>query len=332
MTTHFVTGAAGFIGSHLCESLLNQGFDVVALDNMNTYYDPDIKQQNLLAIEKVAHAKGREFSFYMGDIRHQDKVAQIFKQHSIDTVFHLAAMAGVRPSLQNPRLYVDVNELGTINLLEEAKNAEIKKFVFASSSSVYGNQVKTPFAESDNVDHPISVYAATKKAGELLCHNYHKIYDLSIACLRFFTVYGPRQRPDLAIRKFTDAILNNNPVTIYGDGSKSRDYTYIADIVQGICLSADWLSKHTSPVYDVFNLGESKTISVLDMVKAIEVVVGKKAVLDFQSAVAGDVEKTFADISKAKSVLGYNPATNFSDGLQKFVEWYQKRTPSSHAA
>ena len=332
MTTHLVTGAAGFIGSHLCETLLQQGFDVVGLDNMNHYYDPDIKQNNLLSVEKVAHAAGREFSFYMGDIRHQDKVAQILRQDKIDTIFHLAAMAGVRPSLQNPRLYVDVNELGTINLLEEAKNAGVQKFIFASSSSVYGNQLKTPFAESDNVDHPISVYAATKKSGELLCHNYHKIYGLSIACLRFFTVYGPRQRPDLAIRKFADAIKKNKPVTVYGDGSKSRDYTFIDDIVTGICQAQNWLTNNQTPCYDVFNLGESKTISVLDMIQALEVILGKKAVLDFQSDVLGDVEKTFADISKAKAVLGYNPTTNFNTGLQKFVEWYLKFNSQARAA
>lgn len=329
MKTYFVTGCGGFIGSHLCEFLLRQGYDVVGLDNMNMYYDPEIKQNNVLTIEKTAESSGRNFTFYLGDIRHEDKIKQIFDLHKIDTVIHLAAMAGVRPSLQNPRLYVDVNEMGTINILEEVKNAGIKKVVFASSSSVYGNQTQVPFSETDSVDHPISIYAATKKSGELLCHNYFKLYGISMACLRFFTVYGPRQRPDLAIRKFTDAILNNKPVTIYGDGSKSRDYTFIGDIVSGIYKSALWMDQSPSPCYEIFNLGESKTISVLDMIQNLEDILNKKAVLDFQSNMPGDVEKTFADVSKAKSMIGYQPKTVFKEGLKEFVDWYLKNITHS---
>lgn len=324
MTTLLVTGAAGFIGSHVSEALLKQGFDVVGLDNMNSFYDPDVKQKNLLAIERTATQKGREFVFYLGDIRHQDLVAQIFKQHSIDAVIHLAAMAGVRPSFENPRLYVDVNELGTANLLEEVRRHKIKKFVFASSSSVYGNSPQVPFSEEHNVDHPVSIYAATKKAGEQLCYTYHNIYDLSIACLRFFTVYGPRQRPDLAIRKFLQLLLKEENLPVYGDGSKRRDYTYIDDIVDGVIAAYHWLGRDSKPCYDIFNLGNDKPVSVLEMISVLEKLSGKTAKPDFQADVAGDVQQTWADVRKARSILGYAPKVPLQDGLKNFLDWYHE--------
>ena len=318
---HLVTGAAGFIGSHLSEKLLRQGHDVVGLDNMNAFYDPEIKQSNLLNIETVAAQAGREFIFYAGDIRQQNLLSQIFSQHKIDTVYHLAAMAGVRPSAQNPRLYIDVNEQGSVNILEEMRAHHLRKIVFASSSSVYGNAVKVPFSESDNVDFPISIYAATKKAGELLTHTYHSLYGFSVACLRFFTVYGPRQRPDLAIHAFAKKILAGQPVPIFGDGSKSRDFTYIDDIVDGIVRAGAWTAQTDEARYGIFNLGESKTISVLDMIAALEKAIGKTAKKNFLPDVPGDVQTTFADITKAKTVLGYNPQTTFPVGLARFVEW-----------
>lgn len=319
-----VTGCAGFIGSHLCERLLKDGHTVVGLDNMNQYYDPDLKKENLIAIENTADALEKEFFFYEADIRHQDQVSQIYKEHAIDTVVHLAAMAGVRPSLQNPLLYVEVNEVGTMTLLEEARLAGIKKFVFASSSSVYGNNKSVPFKESDAVDHPISPYAATKKAGELACHIFHKLYDMNIACLRFFTVYGPRQRPDLAINKFTHKILKDEVISIYGDGSKSRDFTYIDDIIDGVMGAVNWVQSDEAR-YQIFNLGESETTDVNQLIESLEKITGKLAKRDYEPDVPGDVQTTFADISKAKEMLGYNPQTKIQEGLKKYVAWVKKR-------
>lgn len=319
-----VTGAAGFIGSHFCEALLRQGQDVVGVDNMNQFYDPELKQANLIEIERTADAAKRNFSFYAVDIRHQEPVRQILANHDVSAIVHLAAMAGVRPSLENPLLYEEVNQLGTLTLLEESRARGIKKFVFASSSSVYGNNPKAPFCESDPVDNPISVYAATKKAGELTCHVYHKLYGMSVACLRFFTVYGPRQRPDLSIHKFTRLIFDGKKIPVYGDGTKRRDFTYVDDTIDGVTKALNWLESEALPRYEIFNLGESRTVSVNELIALIEQSLGIKAERDTLPDAPGDVDVTFADITKAKSLLGYAPRIAVEDGIPRFVDWFKK--------
>ncbi len=308
-----VTGAAGFIGSHLCEALVEE-HDVVGLDNFCDFYDIKIKRNNLKEL-----AKFDNFQIIKADIRSKSELEDIFSHHKFDIVIHLAAMAGVRPSIANPVLYTEVNINGTVNLLEQCKKHSVKKFIFASSSSVYGNNEKVPFAESDPVDFPISPYAATKKAGELICHTYHHLEQISIVCLRFFTVYGPRQRPDLAIHKFARKILDDEIISVFGDGSTKRDYTYIDDIIDGILRSIDFVSEDCS--YEIFNLGESQTISLSKMIEVTERTLGKTALKEILPLQSGDVDQTYADISKAKKLLGYNPKTNFDDGVNKFVEW-----------
>lgn len=326
-----VTGCAGFIGSHLCEYLLRAGHAVVGVDNMNQFYDPALKQANLIDIERLADDLKREFLFYPVDVRHGDQIGQILANHKIDVIIHLAAMAGVRPSLNNPLFYEEVNQLGTITLLEEARKAGIRRFVFGSSSSVYGNNTKVPFHEDDRVDHPISPYAATKKAGELSCHIYHKIYGMSIACLRFFTVYGPRQRPDLAIRKFTELVFAGKKLPVYGDGSFSRDFTYVDDIIDGVYKAVGWVSEMSAPRYEIFNLGESQTTTVLELIELIRLATGKTAEIQFLPEQPGDVRVTYADISRAKEILGYAPKTPISEGIKKFVDWYQKQRGVNYA-
>lgn len=318
-----VTGAAGFIGSHFSEFLLKKGHTVVALDNMNQFYDPDVKRANLLSVEKIAAETGKAFAFYAADIRHQSALKEIFAENEIQVVVHLAAMAGVRPSLLNPLLYEEVNQLGTINILEEARLAGVKKIVFASSSSVYGANEKTPFSESDPVEQPISYYAATKRAGELSCHVAHKIYGMSIAALRFFTVYGPRQRPDLAIHKFTKALFSGAKLPVYGEGDFSRDFTYVDDIIDGVYKAMLWVEGAQIPRYEIFNLGESRTASVKELIALLEKVTGLKAEIDRQPEMLGDVRRTFADITKAKKILGYDPKTELEAGLVEFVKWFR---------
>lgn len=317
MSKILITGGAGFIGSHLAEALLKKKEEILILDNFNDYYDPQIKRTNIKEIEAIG-----KLTLIEGDIRHSQFLEQLFSNHKIDVVVHLAAMAGVRPSIENPLLYNDVNITGTLNLLEMCKMHNISKFVFASSSSIYGNNKKIPFSETDRVDNPISPYAATKKAGELLCHTYHSLYHINIACLRFFTVYGPRQRPDLAIHKFTELIQHNKPIPFYGDGSTKRDYTYIDDIIDGITKAINWLYQGEGK-YEIFNLGESETISLSQMVKTIEKALGKKAILKILPMQPGDVNQTNAHILKAKEILGYNPTTDFERGIQKFINWYK---------
>jgi len=308
-----VTGAAGFIGSHLCEYLVNSHY-VYGLDNFCDFYDPEIKRNN---IGKLKNHKN--FQLFEVDIRDKSGLNFIFSENSFDMVIHLAAMAGVRPSIEDPDTYTEVNINGTVNLLEECKKNNIKKFIFASSSSVYGNNPKVPFSEKDNVDFPISPYAATKKAGELICYTYHHLYQISMAALRFFTVYGPRQRPDLAIHKFAKKIINNEPIQIFGDGTTERDYTYIDDIINGIIKAIDFIIQNND--YQIFNLGESKTISLERMIKTIETSLGKKAQKEWLPMQPGDVIRTYADISKSKKMLGYNPKVDFEIGIQKFIEW-----------
>jgi UDP-glucuronate 4-epimerase len=310
-----VTGAAGFIGSHLCERLLDQGCNVIGFDNFDDFYDPAIKRNNLSGC--LNH---KSFTMHEGDIRDADAVAKLFAD-DVETVVHLAARAGVRPSIVEPQRCQDVNVGGTTVMIEAARNAKCPKFILASSSSVYGNNKKTPFAESDNVDFPISPYAASKKAAELIAHTYAHLFDISVTCLRFFTVYGPRQRPDLAIHKFTKLIEDGEPIPVFGDGSTSRDYTYIDDIIDGVVRSIERCNG-----YKIYNLGESQPIRLDELIAAIERALDKKAVINRLPTQPGDVDRTFADIKLAGKELGYNPTTHLDEGLAKFVEWFQSQS------
>ena len=315
MINIFITGVAGFIGSHLSEKMLSLENNVIGIDNFDPYYDRDIKEKNISGLRD-----NNKFHLYEVDLLDNEKLRSVFKEHKIDIVVHLAAKAGVRPSLINPVGYYNTNVIGTLNLLEVMKEACCKKMIFASSSSVYGNNKKVPFSEDDNVDNPISPYTATKKAGELLCHTYHHLYGFDVFCLRFFTTYGPRQRPDLAIHKFTKLIMEEKPIPFYGDGSTERDYTYIDDIIDGIIGAVNNLNG-----FEIINLGESNTISLSKMVYTLENALGKKAIIQKLPLQPGDVERTYADISKAKAKLGYNPNYSFEDGISKFIEWFSSQ-------
>lgn len=314
-----VTGAAGFIGSHLCEALLADGRQVVGLDNFDSFYDPAIKHRNLAGCLSQPG-----FSLIEGDVRDGEAVDRLMG--GVDCVVHLAARAGVRPSIENPLLYQDVNVGGTATLLEAARRHAVRRFIFASSSSVYGNNEKVPFAETDNVDHPISPYAATKRAGELLCHTYHHLFDLSVTCLRFFTVYGARQRPDLAIHKFTRLIEAGEPIPVFGDGSMMRDHTYIDDIIAGVRAAIARCDG-----FRIYNLGESEPVALSDLVAAIERALGKKAIIERRPQPPGDVDRTYADVSRAREELGYRPQTRLGEGLKRFVAWFRETRPSCHA-
>lgn len=335
---YLVTGGSGFIGSHLVEHLLKNGHSVINIDNYDDFYDYKIKIKNTLEsvgvkaafpfqdkendIQKVTKdTKAENYTLYYQDIRDKGSLTEIFKNHKIDLIIHLAALAGVRPSIERPLEYEAVNILGTMNLWELCKEFGIKKFVCASSSSVYGNNEKIPFSETDNVDRPISPYAATKKSGEILGHVYHHLYDIDMIQLRFFTVYGPRQRPDLAIYKFTKLISENQEIPFYGDGSTARDYTYIDDIIDGVVKSVNYLENHDK-TYEIVNLGESEVVTLNEMVSTIENTLGQKALKKNLPMQPGDVLKTNADIQKARSLLGYDPTTNFQNGIKKFVEWF----------
>lgn len=306
-----VTGGAGFIGSHLCGALVQRGDTVAALDSFDEFYDPAVKRSNIYALQS-----DDRFSLTEGDIRDQDLVMQVCS--GVDVIVHLAARAGVRPSIEQPALYQDVNVAGTLCMLEAARKHHIKRFVFASSSSVYGNNKKVPFSETDSVDFPISPYAATKKAGELLCHTYHHLFDVNITCLRFFTVYGPRQRPDLAIHKFTRLIEAGRPIPVFGDGSMMRDFTYIDDIIAGTVTAVDRCEG-----YHLYNLGESRPVKLIDLISSIERALGRKAVIDWRPLQPGDVDRTFADVTLATRELDYDPATDIDTGLARFVEWFR---------
>lgn len=305
-----VTGGAGFIGSHLCDRLVARGDAVTILDNFNDFYDPRIKRLN---VEGLADARLVE-----GDIRDADLVSRTFSEGDFDAVVHLAAMAGVRPSLADPLLYEEVNVRGTLLLLEEIRRREGQRFVFASSSSVYGGNERVPFKETDDIPHPVSPYAATKRAGELLAYTYHHLYGIPTSCLRFFTVYGPRQRPEMAIHKFVRATLAGDPIPFFGDGSTRRDYTYVDDIVDGVVRAIDRCEG-----YDIYNLGESETTSLQALVEMIGALCGREPVLERLPMQPGDVRVTCADISKARAGLGYAPSTPVARGLELFLEWYR---------
>lgn len=324
MKTVILTGAAGFIGSHVAEKLLISGYKVAGIDNFNDFYSPQIKRGNINTIKQ--NNLSSAFELYEGDICDAGFIKETFEDVKPDAVIHLAAYAGVRPSIENPALYAKVNIDGLINVLESTKTNNVKSFVFASSSSVYGNNKKLPFSESDSVDNPVSPYAATKKAGELICHTYNYLYNISFACLRFFTVYGPRQRPDLAIYKFTKLINEGRPVPFFGDGNAKRDYTYIDDITNGVINALKWTIANNNR-FEIFNLGESRTISLSDMTASIEKALGKKAAIQSLPFQMGDVECTYADISKAKQILEYNPQTSFENGLNEFVKWFKDNNP-----
>lgn len=310
-----VTGGAGFIGSHLVQRLTAEGHQVSIIDDLNNFYRPEMKLQNLA---EIGFADSRHF--YRGDICDADRVGEVFATEKPDAVIHLAARAGVRPSLQDPLLYEHVNLRGTVTLLEACRAHGTGKFVFASSSSIYGVANRVPFSEEDQTNLPISPYAATKIAGEKLCYTWSHLYGLKVVCLRFFTVYGPRQRPDLAIRKFIEAIDDGRKIPVFGDGTMGRDYTFVNDTVSGIVAAL-----HFDTAYDIFNLGNSSPVTLSELIRVIEQAVGKSAIIDRQPEQPGDVPITFADISKARRVLGYDPKTSIHEGIERFVAWHRAR-------
>lgn len=309
-----VTGAAGFIGSNLVDRLLSQGYQVIGIDNFDDFYPREIKENNLMDA-----MKSDKFNFCEGDIRNKDFLSKIFAESKIEMVIHLAAKAGVRPSILEPAPYFDVNVTGTLNVLEAMRLFSVSKLIFSSSSSVYGNNKKVPFSEQDNVDNPISPYAASKKAAELLCHTYYHLYNFDIFCLRLFTVYGPRQRPDLAINKFTNLILKDEPIPLFGDGNTGRDYTYVDDIIEGMLASIDKIKG-----YQIINLGDSKTISLNKLVELISTTIKKNVKKIYLPKQPGDVENTYADISKAVLLLDYTPRISINLGIEKYFRWLQK--------
>lgn len=339
MKNILLTGGAGFIGSHLCKTLLKQNYQVLVLDNFHDFYDYKIKLNNLSFLSEtpvqfsgekdrdisnfIKKTKSNQFELVYGDIRNEEILESIFKKFVPDMLVHLAALAGVRPSIEQPIEYESVNINGTMKLWEMCKRYKVSKFVCASSSSVYGNNTQVPFAETDVVDFAISPYAATKKAGEVLGHVYHSLYGIDMIQLRFFTVYGPRQRPDLAIHKFTKLISQGKSIPFYGDGNTARDYTYIDDIIDGVVKSMEYLQQK-SGVYEILNLGESQVISLSQMLATIEKNLGIKAKINKLPMQAGDVNMTNADISKAKNMIGYAPKTGFETGISKFIDWFRE--------
>ncbi len=315
MSRILITGVAGFIGSHLAERLLERGDQVTGFDNFNTYYSPSIKRANIA--QAMAH---ENFSLFEGDLRNEEQVMQVFQQSSPDVVVHLAARAGVRPSLQDPNLYHQVNVIGSQHILDACREFKPSHLVFASSSSVYGGITETPFTETMDISRPISPYAATKRMNELMGHVYNHVYGLRVTMLRFFTVYGPRQRPDMAIHKFTRLIEDGEPVPMFGDGSTRRDYTYIDDIIDGLIRCVDRPFS-----YEIFNLGESQTTRLRDLIDLIARQLGKPAHIEVQPLQPGDVTVTYADVTKAKNLLGYAPQFDMEEGIRRFVDWFRKQ-------
>lgn len=320
MKNILITGGAGFIGSHLVERLLAEGgWQITVVDDFNDFYEPSIKRANL-----APHISNQKFRLIEADIRDHQALEKAFADPSYDCIVHLAARAGVRPSLAEPRLYFETNINGTLNLLELARKAAVPQFVFGSSSSVYGVNPKVPFSEDDPIFNPISPYAATKAAGELICHTYSHLYDMRIVCLRFFTVYGARQRPDLAIHKFAKLISAGKPIPVFGDGTTRRDYTYVDDIISGVRAAIDY----DKTKYEVINLGESRTVELRELISLLEVELGARAQIDRQPPQPGDVPQTYADISRARKLLGYDPQTDIETGIRRFVEWFRSQQAS----
>ncbi len=316
MKNILVTGGAGFIGSHLVDKLLGeQTWRVTVVDDFNDFYRPADKRQNL-----AAHFDNPNFELVEANICDSKRLREVFLTYQFDAIVHLAARAGVRPSLQHPTLYAETNVNGTLNLLELVREFAVKQFVFGSSSSVYGAHCRLPFDENESIARPISPYAATKAAGELLCHTYAHLYPIRTVCLRFFTVYGARQRPDLAIRKFTDLILSGKPIQVFGDGTTRRDYTYVADIISGVRAAIDYEKSD----FEIINLGESRTVELKELILLLENNLGKQAVIERLAQQPGDVPHTFADISKARRLLGYQPETAIETGVANFVKWYKQ--------
>jgi UDP-glucuronate 4-epimerase len=308
-----VTGGAGFIGSNLCERLLSEGHEIVVFDDLNNFYSPARKERNLKELQRFP-----KFRFFKGDLRDRAAVEEVFGSCRFDQVIHLAARAGVRPSLEEPALYQEVNVTGTTHILEAARIRNIKKVTIASSSSVYGVNSKAPFSECDPIFHPISPYAASKLACEALGHVYHHVYGMDIVMLRFFTVYGPRQRPDLAIYKFASLIEQGKPIPVFGDGSTARDYTFVTDTLEGIIAST-----RREFGFEVFNLGESECVTLSQLIELVERALGKKAVIERLPNQPGDVPLTFADISKAQRLLEYHPKVKIDEGIEKFIAWFR---------
>ena len=328
---YLVTGAAGFIGCEVSLALLSQGHDVVGLDSINTYYDPSLKLARLQRFEKI-----KNFSFVKMDLCDKQGIDGLFKEQRFDRVIHLGAQAGVRYSLTHPHAYTESNITGTLNILEGCRNTEVGHLVYASSSSVYGLNEDVPFSVSDNVDHPVSLYAATKKSNELMAHCYAHLYQLPVTGLRFFTVYGPWGRPDMAYFLFTKKILNDEPIDVFNNGNLARDFTYITDIVEGVLRTAssvpepssNWSGKTPDPAtskapYRLFNIGNNSPVKLLNFIASIEKAIGKEAKKNFLPMQPGDVEKTYADIAHLKQVTGFKPSTQLDDGIAKFVAWYK---------
>jgi len=313
-----VTGGAGFIGSHLVEHLLAAGHAVVILDDFNDFYDPQIKQANIAGFAK-------DVTVHHVDLRDGASVRNLFHREKFEVIAHLAARAGVRPSIQYPQLYYDANVTGTLHLLEAARVTGVERFIFASSSSIYGASKTVPFSEDQHLTQTLSPYAATKIAGEFLCSTYSHLYRLRIVALRYFTVYGPRQRPDLAIHQFTKRIYAGQPIEQFGDGTTRRDYTFIDDVIQGTIAAV----QYEGPLFDIFNLGESETIQLKDLIIAIENAIGKKAKINQLSEQPGDMPLTCADISKARKLLGYRPTTRLNEGLPRFIDWFLRSRRSN---
>ncbi len=318
--TILLTGAGGFIGSHTTQALLARGDRVVGIDNLDSFYDPAVKRGTL---DEIARGEGGDgFVFVEADIRDGERMGSLLDEHGVNDVIHLAARAGVRPSIQQPALYADVNVNGTMALLEAARAAGVERFVMASSSSVYGNNEKVPFAETDDVNEPISPYAATKRACELIAHTHHHLYGMPTACLRFFTVFGPRQRPDLAIMKFMRLISSGETIPVFGDGSTSRDFTYIDDIVGGVLAALERIPEHG---YRVWNLGGNHPVSLSEMIETVASAVGTPAKIDRQPMQPGDVNRTYADLSRSGGELGYKPRTPFEEGVRGQWAWFCER-------
>jgi len=321
MKNILITGGAGFIGSHLVDRLMAEGgWSVTVVDDFNDFYDPAIKRENVRA-----RLASPNFKLVEADIRDHQALAAAFGDTAFDCIVHLAARAGVRPSLKEPRLYVETNINGTLNLLELARTHGVKQFVFGSSSSVYGMNSKVPFSEDDPIFNPISPYAATKAAGELISHSYAHLYDMRVVCLRFFTVYGARQRPDLAIHKFAKLISAGQPIPVFGDGTTRRDYTYVDDIIAGVRAAIDYDQSN----YEVINLGEARTVELRELISLLEKSLDRHALIDRQPLQPGDVPQTFADTTKARRLLGYNPQTQIEEGIGKFVEWFRANESAS---